>query len=83
MLQSIHFAALLDVQNILSADTGISWRSPDQCVSQCYAIECDRSFYCALFCAFMTRVKVPFMALCKSIIIMDQFSWKSELALNI
>jgi hypothetical protein len=29
---------------------------PDQWVSQCYAIEYDRSFYCALFCVFMTRV---------------------------
>jgi hypothetical protein len=32
------------------------WWSPDQWVSPCYAIECDRSFYCALFCVFMTRV---------------------------
>jgi hypothetical protein len=33
----------------------IRW-SHDQWVSQCYAIECDRSFYCALFCIFMTHV---------------------------
>jgi hypothetical protein len=33
----------------------IRW-SPDQWVSQCYAIECDRNFCCALFCVFMTRV---------------------------
>jgi hypothetical protein len=33
----------------------IQWSS-DQLVSQCYAIECYRSFYCALFCVFMTRV---------------------------
>jgi hypothetical protein len=33
----------------------IRW-SPDQWVSQCCAIECDRSFYCALFCVFMTPV---------------------------
>jgi hypothetical protein len=33
----------------------IRW-SPDQWVSQCYAIECYRSFYCALSCVFMTRV---------------------------
>jgi hypothetical protein len=38
-----------------------NWRSlircsPDQWVSQCYAIERYRSFYCALFCVFMTRV---------------------------
>jgi hypothetical protein len=33
----------------------IRW-SPDQCVSQCYAIRCDRSFYFALFCVFMTCV---------------------------
>jgi hypothetical protein len=38
-----------------------NWRSfirwpPNQWVSQCYVIECDRSFYCALFCVFMTRV---------------------------
>jgi hypothetical protein len=33
----------------------IRW-SPDLWVSQCYSIECDRSFYCALFCVFMTRV---------------------------
>jgi hypothetical protein len=33
----------------------IRW-SPDQSVSQCYAIDCGRSFYCALFCVFMTRV---------------------------
>jgi hypothetical protein len=32
------------------------WWSPDQWVSQCYAIEYDRRFYCALFCVFMTRV---------------------------
>jgi hypothetical protein len=25
-------------------------------VSQCYSIECDRGFYCALFCVFMPRV---------------------------
>jgi hypothetical protein len=35
----------------------VNWRPfirwpPDQWVSQCYAIECDRSFYCALFCVF-------------------------------
>jgi hypothetical protein len=30
--------------------------SPDQWASQCYAIECDRSFYCALFCVFMPRM---------------------------
>jgi hypothetical protein len=29
---------------------------PDQWVSQCYAIERDRSFYCALFYVSMTRV---------------------------
>jgi hypothetical protein len=33
----------------------ILW-SPDQWASQCSAIECDRSFYCALFCAFATRL---------------------------
>jgi hypothetical protein len=38
-----------------------NWRSfipssPEQWVSPCYAIECDRSFYCTLFCVFMTRV---------------------------
>jgi hypothetical protein len=38
-----------------------NWRpffrwSPDQWVSQCYVIEFDRSFYCALFCVFITRV---------------------------
>jgi hypothetical protein len=33
----------------------IRW-SPDQWVSQRYAIERDRSFYCALFCVFMSRV---------------------------
>jgi hypothetical protein len=33
----------------------IRWSS-EQWVSQCYVIECDRSFYCALFCVFMTRV---------------------------
>jgi hypothetical protein len=38
-----------------------NWRSffrwsSEQWVSQCYATECDRSFYCALFCVFMTRV---------------------------
>jgi hypothetical protein len=32
------------------------WWSPDQCVSHCYAIVCDRNFYCALFCVFMTHV---------------------------
>jgi hypothetical protein len=58
----VHFAGLLDVQNILSADTGISRQTEGnsfsaylQWVSQCYAIEFD-SFYCALFCVFMTRV---------------------------
>jgi hypothetical protein len=39
----------------------VNWRSfirwsPDQWVSQCYGVECYRSFYCALFCVFMTRV---------------------------
>jgi hypothetical protein len=29
----------------------IRW-SPDQWVSQCYAIECYRSFYCVLFCLY-------------------------------
>jgi hypothetical protein len=33
----------------------IRW-SPDQWVSHCYVIECYRSFYCALFCVFMTRM---------------------------
>jgi hypothetical protein len=38
-----------------------NWRSlircsPDQWVSHCYTIKCDRSFYRALFCVFMTRV---------------------------
>jgi hypothetical protein len=33
----------------------VRW-SPDQWVSQCFVIECYRSFYCALFCVFMTRV---------------------------
>jgi hypothetical protein len=38
-----------------------NWRSyirwlPGQWVSQCYAAECDRSFYCALFCVFRARV---------------------------
>jgi hypothetical protein len=31
-------------------------RSHEQWVSLCYAIESDRSFSCALFCVFMTRV---------------------------
>jgi hypothetical protein len=35
--------------------SSIRW-SPDQWVSQCYTIECDRSLYCALFCVFMTHV---------------------------
>jgi hypothetical protein len=35
----------------------IRW-SPDQWISQCYAIERYRSFYCALFCVFMTRVSL-------------------------
>jgi hypothetical protein len=33
----------------------IQW-SPEQWVSPCYAIECGRSFYCALFRVFITRV---------------------------
>jgi hypothetical protein len=34
-----------------------NWRwSPHQWVSQCYVIECYRSFYCALLCVFMTHV---------------------------
>jgi hypothetical protein len=33
----------------------IRW-SRDQWASHCYDFECDRSFYCALFCVFMTRV---------------------------
>jgi protein-S-isoprenylcysteine O-methyltransferase Ste14 len=33
----------------------IRWSS-DLWVSHCYAIGCDRSFCCALFCVFMTRV---------------------------
>jgi hypothetical protein len=31
------------------------WSSEQQ-VSPCYDIECDRSFHCALFCIFTTRV---------------------------
>jgi hypothetical protein len=62
LIYGVHVADLLDVRNIgrhwyLPA----KWRSfirwtPDQWVSQCYAIECDKSFYCALLCVFMTRV---------------------------
>jgi hypothetical protein len=37
--------------------------SPDQWVSQSYAIECYRSFYCALFCVFMTRVSQRLISL--------------------
>jgi hypothetical protein len=36
--------------------TLVSSGKPDQWVSHCYAIECDRSFCCALFCLFMTHV---------------------------
>jgi hypothetical protein len=42
----------------------VNWRSfirltPDQWVSHCYAIERDRSFYCALFCVlWLVRVNV-------------------------
>jgi hypothetical protein len=46
----------------------ISW-SPDQWVSQCYAIECDISFCCALFCVFMTRVRqcpISLLAYCST-----------------
>jgi hypothetical protein len=59
------FFRLTRVQNILSADTCTS-RQIDRhsfgdhlisgSVSQCYAIEYDRGFYCALFYGFMTRV---------------------------
>jgi hypothetical protein len=40
----------------------VNWRSfirwsPDQWVSQCYAIECYRSFYCSLFCVLMTPMR--------------------------
>jgi hypothetical protein len=64
-IQGVHFAGLLDVQNILLADTAISQQTEGHSygdhlisgsVSQCYAIERDRSFYCALFCVFMTHV---------------------------
>jgi hypothetical protein len=41
----------------------IRWSS-DQWVSRCYAIMCDRSFYCALFCVFMTRVSQCPISLC-------------------
>jgi hypothetical protein len=54
-IQSVHFAGLLVVQIILSADTGISQQTEDHSFgdrSQCYAIECDRSFYCALLCLY-------------------------------
>jgi hypothetical protein len=40
----------------------IRW-SPDQWVSQCYAIECDRSFY-SQFCVFMTLVSQCSINLC-------------------
>jgi hypothetical protein len=41
-----------------------NWRSfirwlPDQWVSQFYPFQCYKSFYCALFCAFMNRVSQP------------------------
>jgi hypothetical protein len=45
--------------NITNNNT--NWRSlirwsPEHWVSHCYAIECDRNFYCSLFCVFMTCV---------------------------
>jgi hypothetical protein len=62
-IQNVHFAGLLDVQNILPADTGISRLTEyhsfgDHLISGSVSVtpECDRSFYCALFCVFMTRV---------------------------
>jgi hypothetical protein len=60
LYKSVHCAGLLDVQNILSADTGISRQTEghsfgDHLISRS-VIECYRSFYCALFCVFMTRV---------------------------
>jgi hypothetical protein len=46
-----------------------NWRpfvlwSPEQWVSPCYAIKCDRSFYCALFCVVMTCVSPYPISLC-------------------
>jgi hypothetical protein len=60
-IQGVHFASLLDVQNILSADTGISRQTEghlfdNHLISGSHAIECDRSFYFALFCVLMTPV---------------------------
>jgi hypothetical protein len=61
-LYSVHFAGSLDVQNILSAGTGISRKTEghsfcDHLSSESVrVIECDGSFYCALFRVVMTRV---------------------------
>jgi hypothetical protein len=41
----------------------IRW-SPDKLVSQCYAIEYDRSFYCALFCVSFWLVWVKVQSAC-------------------
>jgi hypothetical protein len=52
----------------------VQW-SPDQWVSQCYAIECDRIFYCALFCVFMTRVsRCPFSLCAEDIMASESIS---------
>jgi hypothetical protein len=40
------------------------WWLPDQWARQCCAIECDRSFCCALFCVFMTHVSHCPISLC-------------------
>jgi hypothetical protein len=56
----------------------IRW-SPDHWVSQCYAIECYRSFYCALFCVFMTRVcQCPISLRAEHPIYSNRSAWKNQ-----
>jgi hypothetical protein len=60
-IQGVHFAIFRRPEHLIgrhwylpaNSMTFILW-STDQWVSQCYVTECYRSFYCALFCVFMT-----------------------------
>jgi hypothetical protein len=58
--QDVHFARLLDVQNILSADADISRQTKGHSfgdhLSSVTLPSVIESFYFALFCVFMTRV---------------------------
>jgi hypothetical protein len=51
------------------------WWSPEQWVSPCYSIECDRSFYCGLFCVFITHVIQCSISLCSELHHLRSLHW--------